>query len=182
MQGYRWLWVGRCLHSGCSIPPRPESMISHRNKLIALTILACFVTGVPVAHALLPHEVSGSAQYTETLPAAGGGEPTGGSGRRGDTDRPPAEALGKSNAEALESLGRDEPVLAPVLLAGSLVARRCGDGELDLGHPFEQHLLERAFAGAGSAGDDEDQRLSGGRGQSAQTVAGRRGLPPSSTD
>ena len=50
--------------------------------------------------------------------------------------------------EALELLGRDEPVLASVLLAGPLLARGRGDGKLDLGHSFEQDLLERAFAGA----------------------------------
>jgi hypothetical protein len=93
-------------------------MISHRNKLIALTILACFVTEIPTAQALLPHEVSGSAQYTETLPAAGGGEPTGGSGTRGDAEKPPAEALGKGNAEALETLGPDGKEAMQLAAAG----------------------------------------------------------------
>ena len=84
--------------------------------------------------------------------------------------------------EPRELFGRDEPVLPSVLLARPLLARGCGHRQLDFGHSLEQDLLERAFAGARGAGDDEDQWLSGGRGQSAQTVAGRRGLPPSSTD
>src|SRR4029077_17987271 len=83
--------------------------------------------------------------------------------------------------EPLELLGRDEPVLPSVHLSGSLISRRRRYRELELRHRLAQGLLERALAGTRRAGDDDDQRLSGGRGQSALTVDGRRGLPPSST-
>src|SRR5207249_2541610 len=73
--------------------------------------------------------------------------------------------------EPLEFLGRDEPVLPSVLLARPLLARRRGDGQLELRHRLEQDLLQRSFAGTGGASDDNDQRLSGGRGQSTRNAA-----------
>ena len=60
---------------------------------------------------------------------------------------------------ALEDLGADEPVLAPVLLARPLVAGRCGHCQFQLGHSLKQQLLECSLAGAGGAGDHYDQRV-----------------------
>ena len=59
-----------------------------------------------------------------------------------------------------EVLGRDEPVLAAVLLAlAATRARRRGDRELEVRHLRQQRLFERAFAGTRGPGDDEDRGL-----------------------
>src|SRR5919204_351800 len=63
-------------------------------------------------------------------------------------------ALGEA---PIELLFRDEPVVAPVVLAGPPRARGRGDGQLQLRHPLRQAPRERAFPLAGCAGDDEDR-------------------------
>jgi hypothetical protein len=60
----------------------------------------------------------------------------------------------------VELVRADEPVLAPVLLAGAAGARRRRDGELQLRNALEQQPRKRALALAGRAGDDEDRRPS----------------------
>ena len=50
----------------------------------------------------------------------------------------------------------EEPVLAPVLLPGALRPRRRRDRDLELGSRSTSAADQRALAGAGRAGDDED--------------------------
>ncbi len=57
-----------------------------------------------------------------------------------------------------ELLRGQEPVLAPVLLAGPAIARRRGDGHLELGHPLQQLPDQRSLAGARRPGDDDRGR------------------------
>src|SRR6187200_1438326 len=55
-----------------------------------------------------------------------------------------------------ELLVGEEPVLAPVLLPGAHWSRGRGDRDLELREPLEQRADQRALAGAGRPGDDED--------------------------
>ena len=56
----------------------------------------------------------------------------------------------------LELVLRQEVVVAAVDLAGPARASRCRHCELEIGAPLEEPLDERAFPGAGGAGDDEE--------------------------
>src|SRR6185437_12126091 len=79
---------------------------------------------------------------------------------------------------AVELPFAQEPVVAAMLLAGATRPGRRGDGELEPVDPLDQHLRERALAFPRRPGKDEDRprpRLSGRRGQSAPSAAGRRG-------
>ena len=49
-----------------------------------------------------------------------------------------------------------KPVFAAVLLAAAAQARRCGNGDLELGDAVEQSVNQSAFPGARRAGHDED--------------------------
>src|SRR5205807_466683 len=62
--------------------------------------------------------------------------------------------------EPLELLVREEPVLAAVPLLRPPLARRRGDGELELRHACEESLLDGSLAGPGRAGDDYDRPAS----------------------
>lgn len=71
--------------------------------LFAVAALAFPVAGVASGQPVLPPENSAANQYTETLPGAGGNEPTGKIGGGGGGS--PKKALGKAHAARLEALG-----------------------------------------------------------------------------
>ena len=55
-----------------------------------------------------------------------------------------------------EVVGREEPVVAPVLLAGTPVAGRRRNGHLQLGHALQQLPDQRSLARAGRSCDDDE--------------------------
>ncbi len=67
----------------------------------------------------------------------------------------PLEELAVAGPRA-ELVVVEEPVLAPVLLSGAHRARGRGDRGLELRKALEQPADQRALAGAGRPGDDED--------------------------
>src|SRR5439155_2835896 len=58
---------------------------------------------------------------------------------------------------ALELVVRDEVVLPPLTLTLAPLARRCGNGELQLGDPRQNRTFERALAGTRGTGNDDDR-------------------------
>jgi hypothetical protein len=95
--------------------------------LTTLCIALLAVPGAAMATSTVPPGVSGAAQYTESLPGAGGEESTksvveadkGGGGKATG----PAQTLGTENAEKLEALGPEGKAAAGLAAAG-----RGGDG------------------------------------------------------
>lgn len=63
--------------------------------------------------------MSGANQYTETLPGAGGNEPTSGAGAHHGGANENAKALGQANAERLESLGPEGEAAANLAASGA---------------------------------------------------------------
>ena len=85
--------------------------------LVSLTGLVFSATSFADPPPLVPPGVSGANQYTETLPGPGGNEPTSGAGKQGPKST--AKALGRANAERLESLGADGRAAAQLAAAGA---------------------------------------------------------------
>jgi hypothetical protein len=69
----------------------------------------------------VPPGVSGANQYTETLPGAGGNEPTSNLHEKGQgpSAKTPAQALGHKNAAQLEALGPEGRAAAQLAAAGT---------------------------------------------------------------
>jgi hypothetical protein len=88
----------------CQDPARQHvSMVMRR--LVPATLLLSVALALPTyAQAGVPPGLSGANQYKETLPGAGGDEPTSELGAKGAS---PAQALGHENAARLEALGAD---------------------------------------------------------------------------
>jgi hypothetical protein len=106
---------------------------------LALIVLALPAAAV-AAPGTLPPGNSGANQYTETLPGAGGNEPTRGIGDKGGAGaRTPAKVLGQANAAELEALGPEGRAVAQ-LAAATAPARSGG------------HAHEGGASGSGSSG------------------------------
>jgi hypothetical protein len=78
----------------------------------------------------VPPGVSGANQYKETLPGAGGNEPTS-DVAAGMSDKTPAKALGHANAARLEALGpegREAAQLAAAGAPGHVVGKQAPEG------------------------------------------------------
>ncbi len=67
----------------------------------------------------------------------------------------PLEEAARVDAARELVLG-EEPVLAPVLLAGALLPRRRGDRDLELRDPLDERPDQRPLPRARRARDDED--------------------------
>ena len=74
--------------------------------------------------------------------------------------------------EAVELLLRQEVVIGALDLPGPARSSRRGDGELEIRAALEKPLDERAFPGAGGAGDDEEL-LRGAQRRSRPTSSAR---------
>jgi hypothetical protein len=78
----------------------------------------------------------------------------------GDVDHMLEELAGSDPTSELRLT--QEVVLASVLLPRTPLARRCRDGDLELGHACTELADQRSLAGPGGTGDDQDgQRPSG---------------------
>lgn len=88
---------------------------------LVFAFLAWPVGSAAAAPGAVPPGASGANQYTETLPGAGGDEPTHNVKQKGQGPgaKTPSEALGEENASQLEALGPDGRAAAQLAAAGA---------------------------------------------------------------
>lgn len=126
--------------------------------LTALAALALPASAVAAAPGTVPPGFSGANQYTETLPGAGGSEPTGAIHEKqgGSGAVPPAKALGDANAARLEALGPEGRAAAQLAAAGASSpggARRvAGHGAESSGSSAASQIVGQLTGSSGSGG------------------------------